>query len=214
MPMVRGVDLHFDGDKMLFSGMDSRDNWAVFEVKSDGSGLKQMSPGDQPDVEYFDGCYLPNDKVVLASTAFYVGVPCLYGNNKVCSLYLLEPESRQMRQLTFDQDHNNDPVVMNDGRVLFQRWEYSDIPHYFSRCRMTMNPDGTGQLALHGSNSWFPTSYRFARPIPGYSSRLIGVMSGHHCHNEYGDVGRLAIIDAALGTGYPFRYKPDGKKWG
>ena len=123
----------------------------------------------------------------------------------------MDPATKALRQLTFDQDSDNDPTVLNDGRVLYQRWEYSDIPHYFSRRRMTMNPDGTGQLAFYGSNSWFPTAFRFAKPVPDHPTRLVGIISGHH---DFGDCGRMAILDPGLAGGYPFRYRPTSKEWG
>ena len=55
---------------------------------------------------------------------------------------------------------------MNDGRILYLRWEYTDIPHVWARFLFTMNPDGTGQRALYGSNSWFPNGL--------YSPRILG----------------------------------------
>ena len=136
----------------------------------------QLTPTDYPDLDYFDACYLPDGRIVLCSTGCYIGLPCLDGQGQVANLYLLDPATKSLRQLTFDQDSDADPTVLNDGRVLYQRWEYSDIPHYFSRRRMTMNPDGTGQLAFHGSNSWFPTAFRFAKagPRPSDADR------GHH----------------------------------
>jgi formylglycine-generating enzyme required for sulfatase activity len=212
--LVRDVRLDFSGDRLLFSGIDATNRWAVFQLQSDGSGLEQVSPADMPDLDFFDPCYLPDGRIILCSSAYYVGVPCLDGRNRVSSLYLLDPAAKALRQLTFDQDHGNDPVVLHDGRVLYQRWEYSDIPHYFSRRRMTMNPDGTGQLALHGSNAWFPTAFRFARPVPGHPSLLVGVLGGHHERGGYGDAGRLALLDPALGSAYPFRYRPALKEWG
>jgi hypothetical protein len=42
---------------------------------------------------------------------------------------------------------------MNDGRVIYTRWEYSDTPHYFTRLIMVMNPDGTSQRSYYGSAS-------------------------------------------------------------
>lgn len=57
---------------------------------------------------------------------------------------------------------------------------------------MSMNPDGTGQVALYGSGSWFPTAFRFARPVPDHPTLLAGIISGHH---DYGDCGRLALLD-------------------
>ncbi len=209
--ILRDARLDFAADRMLFSSIDAAGRWAIFEIQSDGGGLKQLTPTDYPDLDYFDACYLPDGRIILCSTGNYYGLPCLDGNGQIASLYLLDPATKALRQLTFDQDSDNDPTVLNDGRVLYQRWEYSDIPHYFSRRRMSMNPDGTGQLALYGSNSWFPTAFRFAKPVPDHPTRLVGIISGHH---DFGDCGRMAILDPGLAGGYPFRYRPASKEWG
>lgn len=209
--IVRDVRLDFSGERMLFSSVDNSKRWAIFQVRSDGGGVQQLTPTNYPDLDFFDACYLPSGKIIVCSTANYVGLPCLDGNQQIASLYLLDPATKALRQLTFDQDSDNDPTVLNDGRVLYQRWEYSDIPHYFSRRRMSMNPDGTSQLALHGSNSWFPTALRFARPVPDHPSRIVGIISGHHDH---GDCGRLVLLDPALAGTYPFRFRPASKEWG
>ncbi len=209
--IVRDVRLDFPADRMLFSSIDANGRWAIFEVRSDGSGLVQLTPTDYPDLDYFDACYLPDGRIVLCSTGSYIGLPCLDGQGQVASLYLLDPATKSLRQLTFDQDSDADPTVLNDGRVLYQRWEYSDIPHYFSRRRMTMNPDGTGQLAFHGSNSWFPTAFRFAKAVPDHPTRIVGIISGHH---DFGDCGRMAILDPGLAGAYPFRFRPTSKEWG
>lgn len=44
-----------------------------------------------------------------------------------------------MRRLTFDQDANWGPVMMHNGKVMYTRWEYEDLTHYFSRFVMHMN---------------------------------------------------------------------------
>ena len=209
--LLRDVCLDFDAQKILFSSIDENKHWALYEIPSCGGAVSQLTPANYPDLDFFDGCYLPDGRVIMASTANYQGVPCLNGDHVVATLYLLDTETGKIRQLTFDQDHNNDPTIMNDGRVLYQRWEYSDIPHYFSRRLMSMKPDGIGQLALYGSNSWFPTAFRFAQPIPDHPSLLVGIISGHH---DYGDCGRLALLDPGLASGYPFRYRPISKEWG
>jgi hypothetical protein len=69
---------------------------------------------------------------------------------------------------------------MNDGRILYQRWEYADMAHSNYRLLFTMNPDGTGQQAYYGSNSYFPTAFFNARPIPGHNTAVVGIASGHH----------------------------------
>lgn len=209
--LVRDLCLDFSGDRLLFSSFDANRRWAVYEMRLKDRTIRQVSPEGYPDVDFFQGCYLPNGKIVLCSTANYSGVPCTGGAHGNCCLYLLDPETKDLRQLTFDQDSNYDPTVLNDGRVAYLRWEYSDIPHYFSRRLMTMNPDGTGQLALYGSNSWFPTGFRFAKPVPGTSGRMVGIISGHH---ECGEFGRMAILDPGLASKYPFHFRPKSKTWG
>ncbi|TAN36795.1 MAG: carbohydrate-binding protein [Verrucomicrobia bacterium] len=209
--IIRDVCLDFSADRFLFSSFDSNHRWAVYEMNLADKTIRQVSPEGYPDVDFFDACYLPNGKIVLCSTASYFGLPCTGGNTPIASLYLLDPETKALRQLTFDQDSNAHPTVLNDGRVLYLRWEYSDIPHYFSRRLMTMNPDGTGQLAFYGSNGWFPVGFHFAKPIPGTPSSLVGIIAGHH---ECGEFGRTALLDPGLASNYPFHFRPESKTWG
>ena len=79
---------------------------------------------------------------------------------------------------------------------MYLRWEYADLAHPNSRILFAMNPDGTRQMAYYGTNSYFPNSFFYARPIPDGSSRVVGIATGHHgtCRS-----GRLLIIDPALG---------------
>jgi hypothetical protein len=116
-----------------------------------------------------------------------------------------------VRQLTFEQDSDWHPRVLQDGRIMYLRWEYTDTPHYFSRYLFSMNPDGTTQREYWGSGSYFPTAYVWARPIPNHPSMVVGLASGHHAKSE---TGRLILIDPALGRKYPVRYKPKEKVWG
>ncbi|HUT33611.1 MAG TPA: SUMF1/EgtB/PvdO family nonheme iron enzyme [Planctomycetota bacterium] len=194
--MVADVDLHFDGDRLLFSSLDDKGLWQVFEMKSDGSGLRQATAGPIAEVDNYDPCYLPDGRILFASTAVMQGVPCVGGKTQVANLYLMNPDGSGVRQLCFDQDHNWCPTVMNDGRVMFSRWEYGDTPHYFTRLLFRMNPDGTQQMELSGSNSYWPNSTFYARPIPGDPSKVVAVASGHHGVPR---MGELILFDTARG---------------
>ena len=68
-----------------------------------------------------------------------IGVPCVYGNSHVTNTYIMDADGKNIRQLTFDQEHNWSPCVMNNGRILYQRWEYADLPHSNSRILFSMN---------------------------------------------------------------------------
>jgi formylglycine-generating enzyme required for sulfatase activity len=194
--MVADVDLHFDGTRMLFSMIGSHNRWQIWECATDGSGLRQVTPGTEPDVDNYDPCYLPGGRIIFASTRVFQGVPCVGGGSNVANLFTMNADGSGIRQLCFDQDHNWCPTVLNNGRVLFTRWEYSDTPHYFSRILMHMNPDGTGQTEFYGSNSYWPNSLFFARPLPGSAGKVAAIVSGHH---GVARMGELVVFDSASG---------------
>ena len=193
---------HFSADRLLVSMPGTHDRWQVFEMGIDGTGLRQVTVGDQPDVDNFDACYLPDGRIIFCSTACHQGVPCVGGGSYVSLLYIMDGDGQNVRQLTFDQDHSWDPVVLNNGRVLFTRWEYSDTPHYFTRLLFHMNPDGTAQMEYYGSNSYWPNSIFYARPISGDPSKVVAIVSGHHGVRR---MGELVIFDPNRG-----RHEADG----
>ncbi|MFH1717828.1 MAG: SUMF1/EgtB/PvdO family nonheme iron enzyme [Planctomycetota bacterium] len=192
--LANEMDLHFDAEKVMFSMPDSRKLWQIFEINIDGTNLRQVSPDDQPDVHNFDSCYLPNGKIAFISTAPFQGVPCNAAVN-VGMTYVMDADGTNIRQLCFEQDHNFCPTVLHDGRILYLRWEYTDIPHVWARFLFTMNPDGTTQREYYGSGGYWPNSIFFARPVPGHPTKIAGIVTGHHV----GRVGELVVLDPALG---------------
>ena len=193
---VGDVDLHFDGDKMLFSMPGSNGRWQIWEIGADGKNLRPVTTGEESDVDNYDACYLPNGKIIFDSTRCFHGVPCVGGGNTVANLFLMDDQGDNIRQLCFDQDHNWCPTVLNNGRVLYARWEYSDSPHYFTRLLFHMNPDGTNQVEYYASNSMWPNSTFYARPIPNHPTKIIGVISGHHGVPR---MGELVLFDPSNG---------------
>lgn len=193
---VGDVDLHYDGQKLLFSSIGSHGRWQVFEIQVDGTGLRQVTPGDEPDVDSYDAVYLPDERIIFDATTPFTGVPCVGGSDYVANLHLMTPDGKHIRRLCFDQDNNWCPVMLPNGRVMYLRWEYTDSAHYFSRVLMSMNPDGTGQMEFYGSNSYWPNSLFYARPLPGSATKFVGIVSGHHGVPR---MGELVLFDAARG---------------
>ncbi|MBN1417381.1 MAG: SUMF1/EgtB/PvdO family nonheme iron enzyme [Planctomycetes bacterium] len=190
------VDLDFDADRLLFSMPDARGRWRIWEIRADGTGLRTIPQIDEPDVDNYDACYLPDGRIIFSSTACFTGIPCVRGSAHVANLYLAGTDGR-IRQLTVEQDHDWCPTVLPTGRILYLRWEYTDIPHAFSRILFHMNPDGTEQMAYYGSNSYWPNAMFYARPLPGHPTKIVAVVGGHHDVPRMGD---LVIFDPARGV--------------
>jgi len=200
---VGQFDIDFNANKILFSSIADNKSWGVFEIKVDPAtgtmvdgSLRQVSPDMGADVDNFDAVYLPNGKIIFNSTSSYSGVPCVGGADYVANLYVMDNDGTNIRRLTFDQENTWNPVVLKNGRIMYQRWEYTDSAHYFSRVLMTMNPDGTDQKAYYGSNSYWPNTLFFARPVPNAVSKFVAIVGAHHGAKRS---GAMVLFDAARG---------------
>jgi len=192
---ITDLDLHFDADRLMFSAVGENNRWHLFEIDVPSPSQARQLTRNEPDVDFYDSCYMPNGNIMLTSTAPMIGVPCVYGYAHVANLFVLDPAIGTLRQVGFDQDHSWNPTMLNNGRVLYTRWEYADIPHSNSRLLFHCNPDGTLQLEYYGSNSYWPNSVFFSRPLPDHPTRVIAVVGGHHDH---GRLGELVLFDPAI----------------
>ena len=179
---------------ILFSMPGSYDNWHVFQINTDGTDLRQLTPTDQDDIHFYDPCRLPSGEIAMVSTAPLQGVPCNTGVI-VGMMYKMNADGSNIRQIAFEQDHTYNPTVMPDGRILYLRWDYTDTPHIWNRVLFTMNPDGTGQSEFYGSNSYWPNSLFHTRAIPNHPTKFVGIVTGHHV----GRAGEMIVFDRAKG---------------
>lgn len=193
---VGDVDLDYDAGAILFStGKGDEPGWRIFACGVDGKNVREVTPPDQNDIDFYDPCFLPDGRMLFVATSGFQGVPCVTGRDFVGNVHLMEKDGT-IRRLAFDQDNSWCPTVLPNGRILFLRWEYTDSAHYFARVLMTMNPDGTDQQEFYGSGSYWPNSCFFARPLPGSVTRFVGIVSGHHGVPR---MGMLTLFDAAKG---------------
>ena len=200
---VGDLELYYDAQKMLFSGIGKNNAWGIFELdlKKKNQSPTQISPAIA-DIDCMDPVYLPDDRIIYASTSGFQGVPCVGGRDFCANLHILDRKTGKIRRLCFDQDNNWNPTVLPNGKILYQRWEYTDSAHYFSRVLLHMNPDGSNQKEFYGSNSYWPNSMFYARPIPGSSSKFIAIVTGHH---GVARAGELVLFDNNKG-----RHEADG----
>lgn len=203
---IADVQLHWNADRMVFASSkevvydpfynQEYPSWQIFEIGTDGKNLKLISDLPEPDLEYADPCYLPDGRILFTTNIGYNGIPCEHGQRVIMNLAIYDPKDKSMRKITFDQDGNWSPTVLNNGRIMYTRWEYTDLTHYFSRIVMHSNPDGTECKALYGSGSYWPTSVYDMQQLPNAGNRFIGVVSGHHGTPR---AGQLIVFDPSKG---------------
>jgi len=198
---VGDLELHFDAGKIMYSSIGKNGAWGVFEMDLKAKSPRLITP-EIDDIDHMDACYLPDGRIVFTSTAGFQGVPCVGGNDSVANLHIFDPKTKKIRRLCFDQENNWCPTLLPNGKLLYLRWEYTDSAHYFSRVLMHMNPDGTNQKEFYGSNSYWPNSLFYTRPVPGSSNKFIGIVSGHH---GVARAGELVLFDNNKG-----RHEADG----
>ncbi|TET96051.1 MAG: hypothetical protein E3J26_01805, partial [Candidatus Zixiibacteriota bacterium] len=190
--VIRDPDVSFDGRCILFAWKksDRHDDYHLYEMEIETGKVRQLTFG--LGFADYEGAYLPNDDIIFNSTRCVQIVDCW--KTEVSNLYTCERNGKYLRRLSFDQVHTNYPTVLDDGRVIYTRWDYNDRGQIYPQPLFQMNPDGTGQTEFYGNNSWFPTTILHARGIGG-TQKVLAVLSGHHCHQR----GKLAIIDRAKG---------------
>ena len=190
--VIRDPDVSYDGARILFAWKrgDRTDDYHLHEWEFATGRVRPLTAG----LGYadYEGAYLPNGDIVFNSTRCIQTVDCWW--TEVSNLYACDGDGRFMRRLGFDQVHTNYPTVLDDGTVVYTRWDYNDRGQIYPQALFQMNPDGTGQTEYYGNNSWFPTTLVHARGIPG-STRVMAIATGHHTHQG----GKLVLVDPSQG---------------
>lgn len=189
---IRDPAVSWDGQRVLFAWKKSLndDDYHLYELNVASNLVRQITSG--LGFADYEPAYLPNNDIVFSSTRCVQTVDCWW--TEASNLYICAPDGRYLRRLGFDQVHTVYPQVMDDGRVIYTRWDYNDRGQIFVQPLFQMYPDGTGQTEFYGNNSWFPTTIAHARGIPG-TQKVLAILCGHHTPQA----GKLAVIDPARG---------------
>ncbi|MCX5654185.1 MAG: hypothetical protein NTY65_06010, partial [Planctomycetota bacterium] len=184
---VRDPVVHYDGKKILFSyRKGGTDPYHLYEINADGSGLKQLTDGQYDDIE---PVYLPDGDIVFGSSRCRRWVNCWL--TQVAILYRCGPDGQNIRPISSNNDHDNTPWVLPDGRILYMRWEYVDRSQVHYHHLWTSNPDGTGQTVYYGN--FHPGIVMLdAKPIPG-TDKVVAIFSPGHGMKEH--AGPVTIVD-------------------
>ncbi len=150
------ISLSFDARKVLFDfRQDPNSGFRIWEVCIDGTGLRQVSfpPADEAEkvarwspgwhTDDIHPCYLPDGDIIFSSTRCEHTVLCGGSSHLVApGLHRMKADGSQVKQLTRSPVSEFCPVVLEDGRVMYHRWEYIDKGARVAKTIWAMNPDG------------------------------------------------------------------------
>ncbi|MEI7903205.1 MAG: hypothetical protein WCK89_23440, partial [bacterium] len=207
---VRNPDLNYDADKVAFAFCDhsdtNRKRFWLYEAALDGSSVRQLT-GTARDtfetwqdratavIEDNDPCYLPDGNIVFISTRSQSFGRCHGGRyNPAWVLHRCDADGNNIRQLSFANENEYEPAVLNDGRIVFTRWEYTNRHEMLFHKLWWCRPDGTSVAHFFGNDMIAPMEFVEASAIPG-SGRVVATAQGHHSYNT----GTAVLIDVNKG---------------
>lgn len=209
-------DLSFDARRIVFGYRRPQpEGFRIYEIGVDGSGLRQVT---QPPAEedrristygrtsYGDGfyglqgyqfwtddvhpCYLSDGGICFASTRSEHGVLCTPAHYLACS-NLFRLDGRGLRPISHGALSEFTPTMMEDGRILYNRWEYVYKGIAAVQPLWTTRPDGSGGEEFFGDNIANPGVLWQARQVPGHPRLAVCIGCGH----EPLGVGQVLLLD-------------------
>jgi hypothetical protein len=188
---VRDPQVSYDGQKILFSyRKGGTEQYHLYEINADGTGLRALTDGAYDDIE---PTYLPDGDIVFVSTRCKRWVNCWL--TQVAILYRCDAHGQNIRPISSNNEQDNTPWPLPDGRLLYTRWEYTDRSQVHYHHLWTANPDGTAQMTWYGN--LHPGIVMIdAKPIPG-SDKVVASFSPGHGIREH--AGRITIVDPSAG---------------
>jgi hypothetical protein len=206
-PQLKGglfgqFNLSFDAKKLVFAySKDEKTNSRIYEIGVDGKDLRQLTfDGDQAaelerynHVSYgnyidMDPCYLPDGKIMFVSTRSGRAVSC--HPSIVTSLHVMDADGGNMRCISGGQFTELDPYVLDDGRVIYMRWEYIDKGFGNGQSLWSVRPDGSYADHVYKNNLLLPAAMIGARGIPD-SKRFVTIAAAH----GGAPIGPVVLVD-------------------
>jgi len=175
MGAVRDVEISYDAESLLFSmrgpfdpnlDEDEQPTWNIWRYTFETDELVRVIPSELTAEIGHDimAKELPDGRIIFASTRQLRSQAVLLDEGKggflhldedeneyAFNLHIMDADGSNIDQVTFNQSHDLDPSVMNNGQIVFSRWDHYAPADAFDLYRM--NPDGSGLELLYGKES-------------------------------------------------------------
>ncbi len=206
--MIIDADLSCDGREVLFSwkrgGQPCRslahvptrhctdnpgETFQIFRIGVDGTGLKQLTDDRSNNL---NPCWLPDGGIAFISDRKTAYAYCFVSTSPI--LHRMNRDGGEVKRLSSSYLMDFTPGVLEDGRIVFTRWEYVDRPACPIQSLWAIRPDGTGLSGFFGNRVMDPGTFMQARPIPG-TGKVLCLLTAHN-----GDPrGAIGVLDVTRG---------------
>ncbi len=169
----------------------------VWEMTLDGSSPpRQITHGTTRREESTDPIHLPDGRIAFMSPRAGGMVQCGDWAWSDC-LFSVNADGSDLRQITRAKEGEWDPSLMDDGSIMFTRWEY--VMRFWRPTQLiwSVRPDGTYPRVIGGYLTG-ERNYARCRQIPG-TSKIVCVESHHHNDGS----GNILVVDTSHGRDTP-----------
>ena len=174
---VKDVSVSFDGTKLVFALRlplideeeleegEEQPTWNIWEYDITNDVLRRVVESNLIAESGHDISprYLPDGRIVFTSTRQRRSKEILLTEGKpqfdaleedldsaAFNLHVISAQGTELKQITFNSSHDFDPAILDNGTIVFSRWDNvnnRNAVHLYS-----VNPDGTGMHPLFGTH--------------------------------------------------------------
>ena len=172
---VRDVEVSYDGNLLLFSmrapeipdaDPEDQPTWNIWEYDISGNRLRRLIPADvnAEAGQDISPHYLPDGRIIFSSTRQQQTKAIQLDEGKqqysaldedrnelAAVLHVMNSDGGDIHQVSFNQSHDLDPLVVRSGEVVFSRWDNMGNRDAISLYKM--HPDGSELQLLYGAHS-------------------------------------------------------------
>lgn len=210
---VKDVAVSEEGNRLLFAlrepdatpDDDERPTWNIWEYDRQSKLLRRVIPSafEREKGDDVTPRFLPDGTIIFSSNRQQRSKEILLDEGKpqfaavttqdaqltAFNLHRVRADGTDIQQLTYHQSHDLYPQLMDDGRVLFMRWNQTRLSFY------TLNPDGTDIQPYFGGDTLNPapaqTVPRLLRPQLMPDGRIAAI----HFQNSRQWGGNMVVVD-------------------
>ena len=201
-------DLSFDAKHVVFGYRKKDEPFRIYEIDIDPEkgvmipgSLQQLTFGGKEEADLLkslggsfgrgrdigfmdtDPIYLPNGNIMFTSTRSQQNIFCYPAS--VTTLHVMDSD-RNLQRISSSPLNEMCPSVLDDGRVIYTRWEYIDKGLGNAQGLWALRPDGSSTEHVFKNNTVRPAGMLGSRSIPG-SQRIVTV-GAPHCGRQGGPV--------------------------